>query len=290
MSTTFAADVSYYQPYVNDKYRRPWFIFRVCDGTFVDPHFAGNFAWSANAVQKRRAGLLKPRLKGFTVYAVFEPGVDVVAVAKAQVEAALAKLPAKRQAKARAKLTFMLDVESWNGKISGDHSPEIRGRLNDAAAWLGSHRRVIAYANLPDFAALFPSEPAWCHLVVAGYSSVRPSHTNMIGWQFSDGETRWPVPAGYPRASAPFGNCDHNEFLMSPAELATLLGVGGAAVKPKPVPPTPKPDPKPAPKPDGGPNIDAARDALHKASRQHRKAGPVRRAVLAALKALRMVK
>lgn len=209
MSPTFACDVSYYQCYVDDSYPHRWLIFRACDGEFRDPKFDGNIKWARGAVKSGQ-------IEGFTVYAVFEPGVDVLSIVKDMVGN-----PGKH-------CTFMLDIERWGGKITGDHSKEINKILRDAAKWLGSKDRVLAYANQGDFAVLYPKRNNWCHFVVASYSSLAPHFPRMIGWQYSDGTSNWPVPDDYPRSSAPFGNCDHNVFPnLTPEQLAEALGVGG---------------------------------------------------------------
>jgi hypothetical protein len=208
---TFATDTSYYQAPVDDTYPHPWVIFRGCDGTFVDPLFSKNYAWACKAAA---AG----KIVGFTVYAVYRPGIDIVQQIKG-----IVGVPDKH-------LTVMIDVETWGGQIGGNRSSEITRMAEGFASWLGSRKRVLAYANRGDFAVLFPSRPSWLKLVVAGYSSVQPVFPNMIGWQYSDGEARWSVPAGYPRSTPPFGACDHNVFpFHTPQQLAVALGVAEAA-------------------------------------------------------------
>jgi hypothetical protein len=209
--TTFATDTSYYQRPVDDSYPHRWVIFRGCDGTFVDPLFSVNYAWACKAAA---AG----KIAGFTVYAVYRPGIDIV-----QQIRGIVGVPDKH-------MTVMIDVESWGGQIGGNHSGAITSLAEGFAAWLGSRKRVLAYANRGDFAQLYPSRPSWLKLVVAGYSSVQPVFSNMIGWQYSDGEARWSVPAGYPRSSPPFGACDHNVFpFHTPQQLAVALGVAEAS-------------------------------------------------------------
>jgi hypothetical protein len=213
---TFATDTSYYQAPVDDTYPHPWVIFRGCDGTFVDPLFSKNYAWACKAAA---AG----KIVGFTVYAVYRPGIDIVQQIKG-----IVGVPDKH-------LTVMIDVETWGGQIGGNRSSEITRMAEGFASWLGSRKRVLAYANRGDFAVLFPSRPSWLKLVVAGYSSVQPVFPNMIGWQYSDGEARWSVPAGYPRSTPPFGACDHNVFpFHTPQQLAVALGVAEARMTPKP--------------------------------------------------------
>jgi hypothetical protein len=208
MTDTLACDVSYYQAAADDSYPHPWLIFRVCDGTFRDPKFALNRVWAEKAC---RSG----KLVGYTVYCVYRPGVDVFSVVQSMVGK-----PSKH-------VTVMVDVESWSGQIRGDHSSDITALVNKLAKWLGTAQRVLAYGNQGDLASIYPHRPDWLRLVVAAYSSVKPDVHNMIGWQYSDGTDRWPLPAGLPRSSKPFGNCDHNIFPgLTPAQLAAELGVG----------------------------------------------------------------
>jgi hypothetical protein len=203
---TFSVDVSYYQKAADDSYRRGWFIFRACDGTFRDPNFAANLAWAKRAV--------KTTLTGYTVYVVYRPGVDVLSIVKSMLGT-----PDNH-------LTVMIDVESWGGEIRGDHSSEITRLAEALAQWLGDKRRVLAYGNQGDLANLYPHRPSWLKLVVASYGMFRPNLHNMFGWQYSDGSLRWSVLRGYPRSSKPFGNCDHNFFLgLSAKEIAATLGV-----------------------------------------------------------------
>lgn len=206
MSGTFACDISSWQRPVDDTYPHPWLIFRACDGTYRDPNFPANLNWAkANAGKK---------LVGYTVYAVYEPGVDILAVVKSMVGTP------------DPYLTVMIDVESWSGKIQGDHSADITAVYRAFAAWLGDERRVIVYGNQGDLANLYPHRPPAEHLIIAAYGSVKPNVPGQIGWQYSDGQSMYPVPAGWPRATSPFGPADHNHFDLDPAALAAELGVG----------------------------------------------------------------
>lgn len=208
MTDTIACDISYYQPVVDDTYPHKWLIFRACDGTFRDPHFAANYKWCRKAVKTGR-------LTGFTVYAVYRPGVDIVSTVQSMV------------GKPGRHLTVMVDVESWNGEITGDHSVEITDVVKRFADWLGSRDRVLAYGNRYDLAALYPTRPDWLRLVVASYGSEEPDVPHMVAWQYSQGLSTDPLPPGLPRSSRPFGDCDHNIFPgLAPSRVADTLGVG----------------------------------------------------------------
>ena len=174
-----------FQTSYDDSYPHHWAIFRVCDGTFVDPKFAVNRTWAESAVAKGK-------ITGYTVYCVYRPGVDVLGVVKAAVGK-----PSKH-------VTVMVDIESWSGQISGDHSAAITTLIHSLGIWLGDSRRVLAYGNQGDLASIYPHRPSALRLVVAAYGSVQPNVPGLIGWQYSDGQTKWPVPDGYPRASKPF--------------------------------------------------------------------------------------
>lgn len=221
---TVWSDVSYYQNPLNDSYPHRWVSIRACDGTFIDPNFAQNHAWVRNAA---KAG----KIAGYTVYCVYRPGVDVLAVLKQQIP------------KPDKYLTVMVDVESWDRQVAGNHSAEITALCRSIADWLGSRKRVLAYGNQNDLAELFPHRPDWLRLVVAGYGSQRPDVPGMIAWQYTDGSGRFPMPAGLPDSSPPFGACDHNIAPdYNPQELAAALGVGKVIPPaPVPVPDTPKP-------------------------------------------------
>lgn len=196
MTTLTAVDVSEFQPPVTDAYPHRWLILRCCDGSYVDRNLAHNLAW---AVYARKTG----KLDGFTVYVVYEPG---------QNNAILANLDGAR---VPADCTIMIDVESWGGKIHGNHSGEINALARSLAKRQGSPARVWGYANRGDYAAIWPTRPKWLGLVVASYGGSRPDSPGpgpLVGWQYTDGQ--YTVP-GLPNSSPPFGRCDHNQLYIS---------------------------------------------------------------------------
>lgn len=202
-------DVSEYQRPVNDSYPHQWISFRINDGTYVDRNATANLAWARKAAA---AG----KIAGYTCYCVFRPNTPTL-----QTLMRVVGQPDQY-------MTVMIDVESWGGQIHGNQSQAITALANGVGEWLGDRRRVIAYGNHNDLVGLYPVRPSWLRIVVASYGSTQPAFPNLIGWQYSDGDGRWPVPAGLPRKSKPFGACDHNIFPgFTAAELAAELGVGG---------------------------------------------------------------
>lgn len=209
MSDAVTVDVSEFQVPVTDAYPHDWFSFRICDGTYIDRNAALNLAWAKKAAA---AG----RIAGYTGYCVYRPNTSTLQTVMRVIGA-----PDEH-------LTVMVDVESWGGAIHGNQSQAITALANGLGEWLGDRRRVLAYGNHADLEALYPIRPPWLRFIVASYGTVQPVFPNMIGWQYSDGDSRWPSPAGLPRKSKPFGSCDHNVFPgLSAAELAVSLGVGG---------------------------------------------------------------
>lgn len=186
MADTISVDISYFQNVVDDSYPRRWLIFRGCDGDFTDPHAAWNAAWA----KRRQAARL---LDGWSVYAAYRPG---------QVPASLAILDRLGLAGGHV----MVDVESWGGQITGDHSPEINSFQQQLAARVG-WGRVWEYGNADDLAAIHPHRDPRVRVHDASYGGTRPNVPGLVGWQYTDGT--WDVP-GLPSSTPPFGPCDHN--------------------------------------------------------------------------------
>lgn len=187
-------DVSYYQVPVNNLYMREWLIFRCCDAGFHDPNCDANKAWASAAVASGR-------IRGWTAYGVFRPGQNAAMLEHA------AMLPAGGH--------VMVDVESWGGKISGDHSAEINSLVASLrklfpGQLLPGVDRVWAYGNRADLASIYPNRGN-TQVVVASYGGSKPAVPNLIGWQYTDGT--YMVP-GLPSVSAPFGACDHNVLFL----------------------------------------------------------------------------
>lgn len=175
------ADVSYYQPVVDDTYPHPVLCIRSNDGTFRDPKFGQNYAWAQRAISRGR-------LHALIVYTVYRPNWEQTADVMIQM---LGTPP-------HPKIVAMIDVESWGGQISGNHSDKINAMYRKLAAWLGDPRRVIGYGNRSDLNSLWPQKPEGIRLVVASYPN-RPSYSGMIAHQFSSSHD-----------CVPFGPCDAN--------------------------------------------------------------------------------
>src|SRR4051812_38344875 len=200
-------DVSHYQVKVNDQFARPFLMFKVSEGmTYVDPNAAANGAWSRANVGHGK------KLVGYGGHHVWAPGNE-----QAQANLFFANAPLHPH------LVAVVGVESWGGRNKGAHSKSITALANLSAAKLGQ-RRVKVYGNSGDLANLYPTRPSWLGIVKAAYSSKAPPEP-WVGWQYTDGSTTWPVPSGWPRSSAPFGNCDHNAYYGTVQQFAAEYGL-----------------------------------------------------------------
>lgn len=225
---TLFADVSEFQVAVNDLYPHRFFSFRANDGTYRDANFHANLAWAKHAADSGR-------IDGFIVYFVFEDDWrDAVQTFIDQI------------GKPHPRMAVMIDVESWQGKIAGDHSAEINACRRQLIKWLRANagplgwgriyarlrRRVIGYGNASDLVSLWPSRGD-ARVVLANYSA-NPDFPGKIAHQFS---STYNTP--------PFGACDINSADgMTPAQFADALGLGGNL----PVNKKPRPAKKPKPR------------------------------------------
>jgi hypothetical protein len=191
------ADVSYYQPGVNDDYPHPVLAIRSNDGTYRDTKFKANYQWA-------RSALADGRLAALIVYCVYRPNWE--ATANTLIDMVGTPPP---------ELVVMIDVESWGRQISGDHSGNINSLYWRFAAWLGDRRRVIGYGNRGDLDSLWPVKPQGVQLVVASYGGTTPTYPGMLAHQY-----------GSDIACDPFGPCDGNRADQHTLQtLLTTLGI-----------------------------------------------------------------
>lgn len=213
-------DVSEFQVPLDHTFNRDFVIFRVTFGAhYVDPHFLAN----ANAAKRL---FDQGRLAGALLYVVYTS-----APVRAQFDLAWKAIgPTVPEW-----LTgIMIDVETWRGQsyaLSGDHSQAINRLYGLHAHRMGGWSSVIAYGNAGDLAELYPARDRRCRVIVANYgpSLAYRKVRGALGQQYTDGQAKWDVPTiggtPLPRASAPFGRCDHNVFpgFANGAELVKLL-------------------------------------------------------------------
>jgi hypothetical protein len=204
-------DVSEWQAAAyDDSYPWPVAAYRMSSGAnYVDAKGATNAAWCHRA-------FLAGKLIGHIGYHVWAPGNE-----QAQADRFFALLGAN----ADAGFVAMIDVESWSGQITGDHSAQVQALADAMAARLNSVSRVKIYGNSGDLAAIAPRVSGQYGRIKAGYSSVAPAEP-WDGWQYSDGQSVWPIPAGAVRSSPPFGGCDHNIFYGTAADWQSTYGIG----------------------------------------------------------------
>lgn len=205
--TTISCDISEWNPVVNDSYPHKWLILRCCDAAHYDLHADQNAGWA-------KAAVAKGKLAGWTAYVVYRPGQNAAVLTNLKRLGALAAV--------------MIDVESWDGAIQGDHSAEINQLASSIAGMVGQGN-VWSYANQGDYFEIWPTRPLWVKTMVAGYGASQPSGwQNLIGWQYTNGiENHTSMPS----STSPFGACDHNELFF---DVTTVQGGGTVIAPPKP--------------------------------------------------------
>jgi hypothetical protein len=211
-TNTLFSDVSEFNDPVKDGYPYKFLAIRSNDGTYRDKHFAQNLAWAKAATD---AG----HLVGFAVYFVFEENWQATfETFKSQVG-----VP-------HEKMAVFIDIESWGGRIRGDHSTQLNALRAAVLQWLRSFRskiawtvdivfgrqvrRVAAYGNSADLNNLWPKRGSIA-VGLAAYGS-NPQFPGKLFHQFTD------------RANtAPFGRpTDLNSADgLTPAQFAGKLGL-----------------------------------------------------------------
>lgn len=178
------SDVSEFQVPVDDSYPYEVLAIRSDDGTYRDHNWTANYGWA-------RRALAFGKLKILIVYLVYRPNWrDELAVIKDMMGT-----PPDQS-------VVMVDVESWNGQITGDHSVGINALVAELTHWIGP-RRVIGYGNTGDLNSIWPTKPQGMRLVIAGYGS-NPDYPGKLAHQFTDGIYGGPIRV------PPFGMADVN--------------------------------------------------------------------------------
>lgn len=122
-------------------------------------------------------------------------------------------------------MAVMIDVESWEGQVTGNQSDGLNKAFQAVADWLGDRRRVIAYGNRGDLNSLWPYKPVGLRIVLAAYGS-NPDYPGKIAHQYTNGEG---YGGGLPEGCPPFGKCcmDSADGL-TPEQYAAACGIGAA--------------------------------------------------------------
>jgi hypothetical protein len=213
MDTLFA-DISEWQPPLDDSYPYEVLSIRSNDGTYRDKHFTANFAVAQRWLDSGRLRIL-------IVYFVVRPNwQDSLSI------------HVELQGSDRPDIVSMVDAESWAGQIIGDHSHAFNSAVWGASDWHGSHingcpRRVIGYLN-PNDLSIWPTRPpiGW---IVPSYGRLprfsRDSldlSANMLAHQYTNGAGfGGGLPEGYAAV-----RCDMNAANgYSPESLSHAMGI-----------------------------------------------------------------
>lgn len=200
MTDTFWRDISSWNDVAGPGYPHPILAFRADYGTGTDLHAAPNWAYARGNLH---AGI---------AYVVHQPG---------QSSAILARIKRLFGRACPATLAFMVDMESGRDFAGpGNHSTEANQLAAGLAAYAGSTKRVLGYANGGDWASCWPSRPAWLKRVIAAYGETDPGGW---AWQYY-GALPYASPAGYPR-----GATDMNVCHQPLAGVLADLGIGAPA-------------------------------------------------------------
>lgn len=206
MPDTLYADVSEWQVGVDDSYPYPVLCIRSNDGTYRDRRWRNNYAWC-------RRNAAAGRLTFFIAYFVWRPNW------RRAVETFCEQVGTPHP-----KMAVMLDVESWGGRIRGDHSAGINAAYGAVGDFVGDTAKVIGYGNVGDLETLWPHRPPGIRLVLAAYGH-NPSYPNKVAHQYTDGSGHG---GGLPEGALPFGPCDMNSADgLSPAAFADACGITG---------------------------------------------------------------
>lgn len=217
MTDTVYMDGSEWQRKLPDEtYPYPVIQWRTNDGTHADRLWPGFLAW-VNGPWARR------RIVCYGAYFVWEPqaphGLDLFQQAVGR--------------RHRRRMFVVVDVESWGGRITGDHSKVISQTREAVIAFLhglrpgwqrrgplgrmyaaADRRRVLIYGNASDLATIDPHRGD-AQVILANYDANPPLPHHLVH-QYSD---KYPVP--------PWGPVDINSADgLSPRRFARAVGCG----------------------------------------------------------------
>ena len=203
---TLFADVSEFQPVVDDRYPYEVLSIRVSDGTYRDHNFAANYAWM-------RAALDDGRLTFGIVYTYCRPNWQANAdTVRAMIDANGGLHP---------RVALMLDAEQ-GGNPRGNASDWLNALHHDLATYTGSAARIIGYGNVGDLNSMWPDKPRGIRLIIASYGS-NPDYPGKVAHQYTDGSG---YSSGLPQGAPPFGRCDMNSADgLNPLRFAAACGI-----------------------------------------------------------------
>lgn len=197
------SDISTWQVGVDDSYPYQVLAIRSNDGTYRDPKFAANYRWALNALATGKLSIL-------IVYFVWRPNwLETVNTHKAMLGTP------------HDGVVSMVDIESWGGQITGNHSSVIDSTVANLALWYGNNtKRVIGYGNVGDLNTIWPTKPPGMRLIVAAYGS-NPSYPGEIAHQFTNGvyDKLLVAPFGY----ADVNSADHTTLAQLRDELGLTM-------------------------------------------------------------------
>lgn len=217
MSNTFFADISEWQPVIDDSYPYKWLSIRSNDGTYRDHNFHAN--WDV-----ARSWLDSGRLRGLIVYCVYRRNWE-----------STLDTHINMQRENRPDVVSMIDVETWGGAIQGDNSDAINRLVWGVGDWRGPQidgrpRRVIGYLN-PGDARIWPIRPPIGFVIPSfgSYPRFPPGtedlRAQMIAHQYTNGEGYGHgLPEGYGSVA-----CDMNVANgYDPEQLRIATGIDSA--------------------------------------------------------------
>jgi hypothetical protein len=206
VADTLFADVSEFQPVVNDSYLYQVLSIRVSDGTYRDHHFAANYAWVRRALDSGK-------LVFGIVYTYCRPNwQDNADTVRSTIDANGGLHP---------RVALMLDVEQ-GGNPRGDGSDWINRLYGNLADYTGNPARIIGYGNIYDLDSMWRTKPSGIRIIVAAFGA-NPDYPGKVAHQYTDGTG---YGGGLPEGAPPFGNNDMNSADgLDPRQFAAACGI-----------------------------------------------------------------